>query len=216
MRTAVNQTNKHFLPLRPLLLSTMLAAVLASMLGACSTTKGPAGNATYDFGAPTSVAAPVAAPLPALVVANVSGPAGLDSERMHYRLNYADPLQARAYANSRWGSTPLEMLSQRFKARISQAGVKVLSIDDAAVGILLLRIEVDDFSHSFDSPAASHGQLILRASLFDGHRLLDQRSFTRKTDAASADAGGGARALAASADTVAADILAWLASAPRK
>ncbi|MES3023102.1 MAG: ABC-type transport auxiliary lipoprotein family protein [Pseudomonadota bacterium] len=199
-------------PLRRLL--TVLGA--AAVLAACSTTGKPPGNAVYDFGAPATAAAPAAAPLPALVVAGVTGPAALDNERMVYRLNYADPLQARTYALSRWGSTPLEMLTQRFKSRLSQSGVKVLSVEDAAVGIPLLRIEVDDFSHAFDSASASHGQVVLRASLFDGHRLLDQRTFSRKTAAASADAGGGARALAAAADAVAGDMLAWLAAAAPK
>ncbi|WP_229457963.1 ABC-type transport auxiliary lipoprotein family protein [Massilia glaciei] len=199
-------------PLRRLLGALGAAAALA----ACTTTPKQPGNAVYDFGAPVVAAAPAAAPLPALVVAAVGGPPALDNERMVYRLNYADPLQARTYAMSRWGSSPLEMLTQRFKSRLSQAGVKVLSPEDAALGIPLLRIEVDDFSHVFDSPGASHGQVVLRASLFDGHRLLDQRTFSRKSAATSADAGGGARALAASADAVAGEMLAWLAAAPKK
>jgi cholesterol transport system auxiliary component len=46
--------------------------------------------------------------------------------------------------------------------------------------------------------------------VFQGHALVDQRSFTRTTAAGSADAAGGARALAASTDAIAADIVAWL------
>jgi cholesterol transport system auxiliary component len=46
--------------------------------------------------------------------------------------------------------------------------------------------------------------------VFKGHVLVDQRSFARTTPAGSADAAGGARALAASTDAVAADIVAWL------
>ncbi len=150
--------------------------------------------------------------MPAIVVTDVTGNAAFDNERMFYRLNYADPLQARSYANSRWSATPLQMLTQRFKSRMAQAGVKVLTATDASAGVPLLRIDVDDFTHSFDSASASYGQLVLRASLFQGHTLVDQRTFSRKVAAGSADAGGGARALASATDAVAADMLGWLAT----
>ena len=150
--------------------------------------------------------------MPAVVVTDVTGNAAFDNERMFYRLNYADPLQARSYANSRWSSTPLQMLTQRFKSRVAQAGIKVLSATDASTGVPLLRIDVDDFTHTFDSTTSSYGQLVLRASLFQGHTLVDQRTFSRKVGAASADAAGGARALAQATDAVSADMIGWLAT----
>ena len=104
------------------------------------------------------------------------------------------------------------MLTQRFKSRVAQAGVKVLSATDASNGVPLLRIDLDDFTHTFDSTTKSYGQLVLRASLFQGHALVDQRTFSRKVDAASVDAGGGARALAQATDAVAADMIGWLAT----
>jgi cholesterol transport system auxiliary component len=204
MRTTVNLTMNRLL--------TVLAIAGAALLAGCASNgKGPS-NALYDFGAASAPAAATGAPLPALVVSDVTGAAGLDSERMFYRLNYADPLQARSYANSRWSSSPLQMLTQRLKSRIAQAGVKVLSTADASAGVPLLRVELDDFTHTFDSTTKSYGQVVLRASLFDGHTLVDQRTFSRKTDASSADAAGGAHALAASTDALASDVLAWLAS----
>jgi len=197
-------------------------AVCALALSGCAGDK-PPGNTSFDFGpsaataagpAPGSAGAP--APLAALVVTDATGSPALDSERMYYRLNYADALQARAYANSRWSSTPLQMVSQRVKSRIAQSGAKVLGVTDAASGVPILRLEVDEFSHAFDSVSQSHGQLVLRASLFQGHKLLDQKTFNRKADAASADAAGGARALASATDAAAADVIAWLATLPVK
>src|SRR5690606_19899013 len=130
------------------------------------------------------------------------------NERMVYRLNYDDPLQARTYANSRWSANPLLLVTQRIKSRLAQAGVKVLSATDSATDVPSLRIEIDDFSHAFSSTTASEGQVVLRASLFDGHALSGQKTFMRVTPAPSADAAGGARALAGSTDAVAADIIA--------
>ena len=67
-----------------------------------------------------------AAPLPVLVIADVNGPSWLDSQRMYYRLLYADAQQSRPYAYNRWNTPPLQLLSQRLKTRIAQGGVKVL------------------------------------------------------------------------------------------
>jgi cholesterol transport system auxiliary component len=214
MRTDVNP--------HTFLIAAALAA--ASLLSGCAGSKTSHANTMFDFGSPfgapathDAAAADPAPPLPALVVTDATGSSALDSERMYYRLDYADAMQARSYANSRWSTTPLQMITQRFKTRLAQAGVKVLSVTDAAAGVPILRVEVDDFIHAFGSASRSEGQLALRASLFQGHTLVDQKTFRRSMAASSADAAGGARALAASTDAVAADIIAWLATLePRK
>ena len=184
----------------------------ALLLGGCAS-PGPL-STYYDFGPPASpvaVATPAAAPaLPVLVVADANGPSWLDNQRMYYRLLYADAQQSRPYAYNRWNTPPLQLLSQRLKSRIAQGGVKVLATTDAAAGIPLLRIDVDDFSQNFDTEKQSSGQVTLRASLFPGHQLVDQKTFSRNSPAGSADAQGGAQALAAASDAIAADLLAWL------
>ena len=202
------------LRLRPTRRATRLAGLGAvfclMLLAGCASTK-DAPNVLYDFGgAPVRPGAPALSG--GLVVTDATGSPALDTDRMFYRLNYADPLQARAYAGSRWSTTPLQMLTQRLKTRLSQAGAQVLGVTDAANGVAILRVDVDDFVHAFDSAGASHAELTLRASLFRGHLLVGQKTFTRRSDAASADAAGGARALADASDRAAADMVAWLAT----
>jgi len=217
----------------------LLAAVVAAAaaLAGCAS-KGPQPT-SYDFGpmgaplAPASLAPAAAgtdgmsgtngasgssgpaAGLPALVVSDVSGPASLDTQRMFYRLMYADARQSRPYAYNNWSVTPLQLLSQRLKARIAQSGVKVVSTTDAAGGLPLLRLEADEFSQNFDTATQSSASITLRASVFRNHKLVDQRTFSRTARAPSADAAGGASALAESTDGIAADILAWLATMPK-
>jgi cholesterol transport system auxiliary component len=194
--------------------ATAALIMLSALLSGCASSGGQP-TAAYDFGpVPALQQAARPHPLPAIIVADVSGPASLDTERMHYRLLYADARQSRPYAYNQWTSTPLQLLTQRIKARIAQAGVKVLSATDAAASITLLRIEVDDFAQNFDSATRSSGQIGLRASVFHGHKLVDQKTFTRSSPAPTPDAAGGARALADSSDALAADILAWLAALP--
>ncbi|MCC2972643.1 PqiC family protein [Massilia sp. IC2-476] len=198
-------------PIR-LLAKPLTALALALVLAGCASKKAQE-STTYDFG-PATMTQQAGAPatMAAIVVMDATGPEALENERMFYRLNYADALQARTYAHSRWAGNPLQMLTQRVKTRLAQSGMKVLTATDASTGVPLLRVEVDDFVHAFTGVAQSEGQVTLRASLFSDHRLLDQRTFTRTTPAPSADAPGGARALAASTDAIAADILAWLAT----
>jgi len=201
----------------------LAVTIAAAALAGCAS-KGPQPTA-FDFG-PMGVPLPAAsmAPagtdgvrplaMPAIVVADVSGPASLDSQRMFYRLMYADARQSRPYAYNTWAVTPLQLMSQRVKARIAQAGVKVVSTTDAAGGLPLLRLEADEFSQNFDSATQSSASITLRASVFRNHKLVDQRTFSRAARAPSADAAGGASALAESTDGIAADILAWLATMP--
>jgi cholesterol transport system auxiliary component len=207
MRTHVKTTP----PLALTLTLTLCGALLAGCAGSGSTPK----NQMFDFGPAALTAPTAAAPIGAVVVTDVTGSPAFDSERMYYRLNYADALQSRAYTGSRWGATPLQLITQRLKSRIAQTGAKVLTPTDASDGVAILRTEIDDFTHSFDSVSQSYGVLVLRASLFNQHKLIDQKTFTRKIAATSADAAGGARALAGATDAVAADINAWLATLPK-
>lgn len=206
MRTTVN--------LRPYCLAVAVTVAGAALLAGCASNKG-APNTIYDFGAPSAqVYAPVqpAASLPPIVVMDATGGAVLDNERMVYRLNYADPLQARTYAGSRWSGTPLDLITRRLKVRLAQAGVTVLSATDAANRVPILRIEVDDFVHAFSSTSASEGQILLRASVLTDHRLVAQKSFAHNAPAPSQDAAGGVAALAAGTDRIALDLKNWLST----
>ena len=197
---------------KPVTLPTHRLIVLAAagvLLAGCASQKGEPAT-QFDFGPATATQAAQTSPLGAIVVTDVTGSSALDNERMFYRLSYADALQARSYANSRWSASPLQLLTQRLRTRIGQAGAKVLSETDASNGIPILRVDVDEFVHNFTGVAQSEGQVALRASVFQGHVLVDQRSFARTTPAGTPDAAGGARALAASTDAIAADIVTWL------
>ncbi len=197
-------------------LRTRAALIAAAVLLSACASKGPT-NANYDFGPlpPQELKGRnVCNTINAIIVADATGPASLDSERMHYRLLYSDARQSRPYAYNQWTSTPLQLITQRMKARIAQDGVMVLSTTDAAASVHLLRMEVDDFTQNFETATQSSGNISMRASVFRDHRLVDQKTFTRSAPAPSADAAGGARALADAADALAADMLVWLNGLP--
>lgn len=198
-------------PTRRILITLVLAA--SALVAGC------AGNAPaltlYDLG-PLRAHDTAVNNLPALSVAEVAAPSWLDTQMMFYRLNYANSQQPRPYAGSQWAMPPAQLLEQRLKARLSQAGGIVVPADNGAANLPILRIEVDDFSQSFDSAQHSTINIALRASLFDGRTLRAQKMFSRQLPAVSADAQGGAAALASASDAIINEIAVWLSTVPTK
>ncbi|MDP3844679.1 MAG: ABC-type transport auxiliary lipoprotein family protein [Oxalobacteraceae bacterium] len=203
----------HRLRISPLVLPALLCALAAG----CATRAAPL--SLYDFGPlhPAAAASASAGKAPAaLALAAVQAPAALSSQQMLYRLSYVSDLQTRSYAGSRWSMAPAQLLEQRIKARLAQAGTVVLSGSEGANTLPTLRIEVDEMIQNFSAPNRSAAQLALRATLFDGRTLLAQKSFRRQAAAGSADAAGGAQAMAGASDALIDEMIAWLADFPLK
>ena len=200
-------------------LSSIVLMIGLVLIGGCATKT--ISYTQYDFGplptvASTAVNNAEATTLPALSLADVHAPVWLDTTMMMFRLAYANDLQPRPYATSRWSMPPPQLFSQRLKARISQAGGTVVSLSDGALNLPVLRIELDDFSQTFDSASHSVAQVSIRASLFNGRLLAAQKTFSRQMPTPTADAAGGARAFASVNDAVINDLMAWLARLPVK
>jgi len=195
------------------------ALCLAAALAGCKALPDkPVRQTLYDFG-PAAVqvagAASAALVLPEVEVAGI-----LETPALLYRLGYEDPHQLRSYAFARWSAPPGQLLRQRLREVL---GRDRAVLDDAAAAALarrggmpppVLRVQLEEFSQLFDSPAASQGVLRLRCTLLEntagGERLVAQRSFNVQRPAPSADAPGGVRALTAATDAAAQDIAAWL------
>ncbi|MGV8893707.1 MAG: ABC-type transport auxiliary lipoprotein family protein [Burkholderiaceae bacterium] len=188
-------------------------ALLCTLVAGCATRAAPLN--LYDFGPlPYPAISAAHAPLPALAIATVDASAALSSQQMLYRLAYVNGLQTRSYASSRWSMAPAQLLEQRIKARLAQAGTVVLSAREGARKLPLLRIEVDEMMQNFSSTDQSQAQLALRATLFQDRTLLAQKSFHQHIAASSADASGGAQAMASASDALIGEMMAWLADIP--
>jgi cholesterol transport system auxiliary component len=197
------------------LLLSVLIAFNGALLAGCATTG--QSDPLYDLGMLRNVqsAQPAALPaLPPVSIAEIRSPSWLDNTLMFYRLSYANDQQPRPYASSRWAMPPAQLLAQRLKSRIAQAGGAALPAADGAVNVPVLRIEADDFTQVFETPGQSVAQVALRAALFNGRALVAQKNFVKQVPAPSADAAGGARALAIASDAVITDMMMWLSALP--
>jgi cholesterol transport system auxiliary component len=191
----------------------MLSITGSALLAGCATKT--ESTALYDFGPLRSApAAPALPALPPISVADIGTPAWLDNTTMFFRLSYANEQQPRPYAQSRWTMPPTQLFAQRLKSRIAQAGGAVLPASDGALNVPVLRIEADDFIQIFEAPGQSNAHIGLRAALFNGRMLIAQKTFAKQAPAPTADAAGGARALAAASDAIISEMMIWLASVP--
>jgi cholesterol transport system auxiliary component len=210
----------------------LVFALGAIALGGCSALPDrPARAVQYDFGPGPVQDAPAdrRAPLPPLALADIESPGLIDnSTAVFYRLAYADAQQPRPYAQARWSQPPAQLLQQRLRDVLGQRRA-ILKGDDAAAMVrersqggqrpLVLRVDVEEFSHTFRSPAESFGLLRLRATLVDltpdGVALRGQRVFTVQVPARTPDAAGGVVAMAEAATQAATELGGWIDQAPR-
>ncbi len=188
-------------------------------LTGCALPNPPARPAVYDFG-PGPLSQPLTtrqANLAPLALAEVETPTALDSTAVLYRLAYSDSQQLRPYTLARWSMPPAQLLRQRLREHLGQRRA-VLTPGDVGPADAppppTLRLQLEEFSHLFESPNKSSGLLRLRVTLVQpgpaGERLIAQRSVIVQHAATTSDAPGGVRALMAATDQAAQEISAWL------
>jgi cholesterol transport system auxiliary component len=208
---------------RPRTLGLAVLLATSAWLAGCATPERPVRATPYDFGplpASTAPAADAPSALPPLILTEVEAGGSFDASAIYYRLGYADVNQLRAYSLARWSAPPAQLIRQRLREQLGRERA-VLDLNDAATlarrgGELprVLRVELEEFTHYFESEAKSQGLLRLRCTLLEnttaGERLVAQRTFDLRQPAATADAPGGVRALAAATDAAAAAIAQWL------
>lgn len=177
----------------------------------------------FDFGPGQQVSSQAQAPLPPLALETVdhaSLPDGVSV--VYYRLAYADAQQLRPYQAARWSQPPQQLMRESLQARLGQRRAVIGTSGAMATARsqgqppAVLRVELEEFSHVFTSPAQSAGLVRLRATLTrpsaQGEELLAQRLFIAQQPAASHDATGGTRAIAVAAEQVVQEVAQWLES----
>ncbi|CAB3756748.1 ABC-type transport auxiliary lipoprotein family protein [Paraburkholderia solisilvae] len=189
-------------------LAAALAWALAAgaLLGGCASNSSALSDTRYDLGPPAQLAN--AAPLPVVKVLDVTAPETLGSDRLIYRLSYADAQRMAAYATSHWTMPPAQLLTQRLRGALSSRGTVLTGGD--GVHAPVLRVDLETFEQDFDAQTQSHGTVSARATLSFQGKVIGQRTFVARAPASTPDAAGGARALAAASDDLVAQISAWL------
>ncbi len=182
----------------------MLAAVLLAACGGGG--KSVSNVAQYDLGAVRP--APNNRIVAALRGIDVFAVSWLDSSAMQYRLLYAASQRRQNYAESRWVAPPAELLGYGLRKRM---------LSGEAGGACRLRVDLDEFVQDFESVKSSLALIEARVQLIapSGGEILARRSFSLSRPAESADAAGGATALAMAVEALAAELHDWLGGLDR-
>jgi cholesterol transport system auxiliary component len=170
--------------------SALAVALAFGVLAGCAANPA-APDVRYDLG-PAPQAATSGA-MPAVKVLEVTAPETLTSDKLIYRLSYADAQQTASYANSHWTMAPSELLTQRLRNALSQRGTVLTGSDGVSAPVL--RVDLSEFEQIFDSQTQSHGAVTARATVTQGGKVLAQHT---------------AQARATASDDLVAQISAWL------
>jgi cholesterol transport system auxiliary component len=187
-------------------LSLAFATALAALAGCASGSSATSPDSRYDLGVPVASAGTMN--LPPVKLLSVSAPKNLDTDAIVYRLQYADTQQTATYTNSHWTMSPADLFTQRLRGALASRGPVLSGADPVRAPIL--QIDLTDFEQIFDAPGESHGEVSVRATLSQHGQVVSQRSFVARAPSRSADAAGGAGALAAASDDLIAQMAAWL------
>lgn len=212
----------------------ILMGILSWTLTACSALpQSPVSPVVYDLGPGTMAQTSQTRSRLPLALEPVQGVGGGGrSTALHYRLTYADVQHLRAYAQARWSEPPAQLLQQRLMERLGQERAIVQPRDNLKIqpqrsssglsdapqaplqSVPILRVVVEEFSHVFAAPDASYGWVRLRATLSTPHpsaeQLHGQQVWAVQERADSADARGGAHALARATDQAAQALAQWV------
>jgi cholesterol transport system auxiliary component len=192
------------------------AALLLSACGSLPLPDKPVRPQVYDFGPISSQQAATPTGVP-IAMAQFDTSRALDSTAIVYRLAYSDAQVPHPYAGARWSMPPAQLLHQRVRSVLAQTHPVVFVGEGHAR--IELRVELDEFSHVFDSPSQSHGLVRVHVTALApnnrGDRLLGQRSFAVTAPAPTPDAPGGVKALTQASAQVAQDMANWVNALPQ-
>lgn len=181
----------------PLLLSLLLSACFTA-----GKRGGDAAMAVYDLG--PGQESPVERSTGAPMAIEVRAPLWFDSLGIDYRLAYAEPERLREYARARWAGPPAQLIQRRL--------MRDLDLIAAGQGraACVLRLEIDEFSQIFDTPASSRAVVQGRVQWLDrGRGRLAERPVSLVQPAPSADSRGAVSALTAAVAQLTVAIVHW-------
>ncbi len=192
-----------------------VAVATVCVLAACALGDGRPPAVQYDLG-PLKLENQGNLPVNIPVISTkVHAPDWMNENSMFYRLDYINDQQIRFYTESSWNTSPSRLFRNRLDACLVATGNAVADVKMSS-SALVLRIYLEDFSQHFTSPSDSVSRIALRASLFKGHDLIAQKRFQKDVASQTADAQGGARAMAQNSDELIVEIMNWLAEMNRR
>lgn len=126
----------------------------------------------------------------------------LNHNKIRYRLNYQNPSRVFFYTESRWATTPPELLSSKLTTLAHMANTtKNCS----------LKLKIEVFDHVFQSATASEGIVQLSAQLVEkkSQKIILAQLITESAPSSTPNAQGGAAALQMASENALKKAINW-------
>lgn len=178
-----------------LLLISLSTLLLSACVGMGNKKSNPVG--IYDFGLSTEPHKLVSL----VTVLDITSTEPLNSTHIRYRLNHENPSRVFNYTESRWSTTPAELLTQQLKTHTEKP--KQLNC--------ILKLELSAFDHVYETLNNSLGVVQLSATLMHkkNRTILATRTFQFQSPAPSNNAQGGVAALNQAGIETLTQVIAW-------
>jgi len=179
-----------------------ILVLTSGILSACVGLNKTAPNmAIYDFGLP-NVSESNQLITSRIPLEEITSAEGLNHNKIRYRLNYQNPARVFFYSESRWASTPSELLTGKLSA-LSSAASQPANCS--------LKLKIEAFDHVFQSGDISEGIVQLNVTLIEkiSKRAIASELITESTAATSPNAQGGTSAVQTASKNALAKAINW-------
>lgn len=197
---------------------SLFALFLFMLTGCALTPQSTPPVAVYDLGLVPTHAEPgktkqSSTQLPRLLITDITSPAWLDNQAIHYRLAYHSPAQLYSYANSRWAAVPAALLTRQINNYIkTNTEYKVVSSVYGVQAEYTLHGILEDFSQIYEATDKSYVSIHLNVTLIERRTrsLLAQRKFMIHKTVSTTNAAGAVYALIEASNQLDHEITDWL------
>ncbi len=173
----------------------LITLLLSACVGMGNKKSNPIG--IYDFGLSTESHQLVSL----VTVLDITSTEPLNSSHIRYRLNHENPSRVFNYTESRWSTTPAELLTLKLKTQAEKP--KLLNC--------ILKLELSAFDHVYETLNNSLGIVQLSATLMHkkNRTILATRTFQIQSPATGNNAQGGVAALNQAGLEALKQVIAW-------
>jgi cholesterol transport system auxiliary component len=172
-------------------------SLIGLLTGCLATSKPGPESAVYDFGLNVETGK-----IDSNVdIGKVTAVDAIDHRRIRYRLNYQNPSQVFTYTQSRWASSPANLLAAKFRTMVNISELSNCGIN----------LQIEAFDQVFESPGSSAGLVKIHASLYakKSRQNLLSHMVQENAGAPSADGKGGVAALDTASTNAILRIVEW-------
>jgi cholesterol transport system auxiliary component len=186
----------------PKLLLILFGALIASSLTACvSVNKTKQSLVIYDFGLSVSSESNKQITSTMLLEKPVAADA-INHHKLRYRLNYQNPSRIFFYTESRWATSPSELLSSKISQMVNFAN---------APTNCHLKLKIEAFDHVFQTATDSFGVVQLSAVVIEKstQKTIANQLITEEVISTSSNAQGGAMAIQSASEAALKKAIEW-------